>query len=1247
MIKKILFWSIVVVLILLALVSYLGYRSFNQEAFKNQIVSNIQKLTGRTFVVNGPYKLTWNPLPTMTLENVSLANIENSPNTEMFKADKIQIQIEWASLFTNPTRIKNIIVTNPHILIERIGRSVTNINFPSLFTATDTVNTENVLGESRTQPQIDNIHIENGELQYINQMTKQNDRLSQLTGEIAVGSLSGPFKFEGTGTWNNVPFQINFSLGTYEISKPIEFLSELKAKSSDTHINLDGKLFPDDPEKYLSGNLAFETQKPNTLLRQMRLPALPQANNKETVGNLTFDMSATQTSLSDAVFKFGDGESDMAINFNLKQQHNSKNQELTLNVTSLNLNDWKDTLQSILEQKQLAGIPPTNFRLNIANLLWNGKAATTLQLSGQISPQQIKINSGSILLPGSTTLQLTGLIGTDISSPSGLAEVNLQTQNLPQALPFLPIPQQLLPLLNSAQKAEINTAIEWTPNAKTITIPTLILNDTTGTAHFERDNNSTQIELVLNNINLGHYIQTPDQQISLAQLKEKLFERFQNVTLPEYPLHLILSLNQASFKNVVFEKIVLDTTARTSSLQIEAAGNTTKEDTFVFQSELQNLGTPAWKVVSSAWEIKGQNLSLLLKDLNIDPQYRFLKDTTTFSTKGLASGHSGDWDTTFFYQTQFATLQGKGQIIDQKPQNMAIHLTHTSMPHLMTDLFNHNPLSSLTGTFQGQALLNQTDSTLNFSDVIMAIDEQQANGHIAYNTTTKHIEALLNADKLDMTKLLPGIDLFYSPSSGFDTNPLQFDFLKNLNAQITLNVDTLAYQTTTLKNATIQLHIADDTLTLDDFIATGETQVGASVQATGTLQFAQMPTFNLKFTTQNLNSNTPWAMFDGVGLNGGRLTSEWVLTSSGETPLQMARTLSGQGSIFLKDTAFMGADFPAVSKIIHQAQDQNEGQKTFEPKLKRALANGITPINQIGGNFVIKDGLWQLENAKITADDVKTDTFSLSWDIPTAQVKSSIPLNVTTYPTLPNIVLNFQKDKRGLNYTQEVGDFAVALAKELEQQKTAREEAAIKAKKEQLEKELKAAKDAALAAQQKLLALVSETSVMVNQTPDINTQKSLKMAETTNQNLTIMLQEENLTTLQYKYIEEQFQKAITDLKIAQDILFQQNVKNMKDKATALLPPANDLILKLNEMYQKRPTITLLADLLQNSENQRSIMERAIDQLKKDLTFDQVTKVTKIIEEAHAKITKAYDYAEEIYSGRQSMPSANIIKRAAP
>ena len=234
----------------------------------------------------------------------------------------------------------------------------------------------------------------------------------------------------------------------------------------------------------------------------------------------------------------------------------------------------------------------------------------------------------------------------------------------------------------------------------------------------------------------------------------------------------------------------------------------------------------------------------------------------------------------------------------------------------------------------------------------------------------------------------------------------------------------MTYQASTFNNATILAHAQNDVFTLDDFIAEGENGTGSSIQANGSFDISQQPSFNLKFTTQNLPITAPVAMFDGIGLNGGRLTSTWELTSSGETALQMVRTLSGTGSIHLSNTTFIGADLPTFSKIIQQAQEQDESKQVFEPKLKHALTNGTTPVQQLSGSFSIKDGLWQLHGTQLSATEASSDDTTIQWDIPTSVVKTTIPLKLTQYTALPSITLALKRDKRGVTYTQDIDAFA-------------------------------------------------------------------------------------------------------------------------------------------------------------------------------------------------------------------------------
>lgn len=1247
MIKKIILWALLIVLILLAILSYIGYRSFNQEAFKNQIVETIQELTGRTFSVNGPYALTWDPLPTMTLENVALSNLENSVNKQMFKAGKIQVQIEWASLLKSPTRIKNIIIVNPEVLVERISRSVTNINFPKLFATGDTMLGETMLGEQKKQAKIDNVHVENGTLQYINQMTKQTYKLTQITGEIAIGSLSGPFGFDGKATISNVPFKINASIDKHEISRPMSFLIDLTSKESDAHIKLDGQLFPDDPEKYLDGHGSLDIQKPNVLLHQVGLPDFPNTNNKQTIGNCAFNVNATNTTISDMILKIGSEEQDPALNMNWKHTNSTKTTQLNLDVSNLNLDDWKQTFLAAAEQKLLNDTKQTNFDINVANLIWNKQLATALHLAGTVTADQIKIDKGSVLLPGSTTAQITGLIGTDPNYWMGMADINLQTPNLATALPFFNFQnQKLVDVLSKTQRADLSVALQWTPKSATVTIPSLTLNETTGTAHYEREQGKpTDIILELNNLDMNKYVAfKTDEPRTFKQIEALLFDKIEHMPQVPSDTNAQISLNQVLVGDLLFPNITANIEANKNDWKIETVADTDQQDSFVLQSELNNVGTSDWQTTQTSWELQGQNLPQFLQALNVTTDDNILRNTRSFSFSGQLEGRPGDWNTTCAYQTQQMILEANGQLVNGHPENMAIHLHHISIPHLLVTLMDQNPMPLLTGIFDGQALLNQTDNILTLSNIHIQAHNQTLMGEATFDTEHNEAHVTLSADTLDATKFLPDITHFYLSASGFDTNPFQFDLLKKIVGSIQLSVQELIYQTSVYTNAAIQMHLANNTLTLDDFVASGE-DGNSTIQARGTLEFDKTPTLNLKLVTQQLPNKTPVAMFDGIGLSGGRLTSEWNLATSGETPLQMARTLSGTGRISLDETTFIGADFSTLNNMMNQAQERQETQQVFEPKFKHALENGATPVFTVSGGFAIKDGLWQLTNGKVETKEASCEALNIAWDIPTATLKAIAPFKWNAYPALPVFILNLIKDKRGVSYTADIAAFASGLADEFQHQKIERDEAAIQAKRETLRQELTTAKEKAIAAQQRVQEYLQKIEQELEQVPSAVAQNTFKTAQITHQNLSEMIQQQELNTTQYQYIATQAEKNFESLQKAEKALLQQQIQNTKDKAANLMPSAQDAILKLNEMYQKRPTMTLLADLLQNAENQRGIMERAIDQFKKDLTFEQTTKVADIIQSAYNKIMKAYNYAEEIYSGRQSTPNSNTIKRS--
>ena len=170
---------------------------------------------------------------------------------------------------------------------------------------------------------------------------------------------------------------------------------------------------------------------------------------------------------------------------------------------------------------------------------------------------------------------------------------------------------------------------------------------------------------------------------------------------------------------------------------------------------------------------------------------------------------------------------------------------------------------------------------------------------------------------------------------------------------------------------------------------------------------------------------------------------------------------------------------------------------------------------------------------------------------------------------------------------------------------------------------------------------------VLEQIPNTSAQKSLQTAQKTYQESLTKAAQSDSTRAEHQNIQAQINQTLKQLDKTQNDLSSQYRKETKQKAQKLIEPVANLILKLNEMYQQRPTISLLTDLIQNAEVQKEIMERSITQFDKPLSFEQIEKVNQIVQNASKKIHKAYDYAEELYSGRQTAPTSNSIKKVSP
>ncbi len=1246
--KKVILWIVFLVLCFLGMAAYVGYRSFNTEKFKEQIIQSVQKATGRTFSVKGDSQLTWRPLPTITLDQVTLSNMTSSLHPEMMTAEKIQVQIEWTSLFKSPIRIKSLTIIKPVISVEILSRSENNIQFPILFAPKNVLMAEATFTENKVQAQIDNIHVEEGQLEYLNNITKHQYTFSNINGDLAMGTLSGPFKFNGTLTLGDIAFDTSFSLGTREVSQPMDLIADLQTSSLNTHLKIDAKFLPENPESFLTGSVSLDMAQPNSLLEHLKLPVFPPKYNVATVATFTTELGFARTAISDFMLKIDSGDTELTANANYKKEGSTQPGQLDLTVSSLNLDEWMDTLAKLLQQKTILNHSLT-FNTTISQLIWHNQTATTLHLEGEIAQNQMHIHTGSILLPGSTTTQFSGTLTQADNNFSLKTDIDLQSQNVASFLSFLNPPQnKLTELLQKAQQAELKSVLNWTPDVFDLKFSALSLDDATGTAHFlKKTNEPTTFVLQLDHIDLNTYFPEANKAQTLTQVWHAAQNFVQNTKLPDYPTNWNLQFNQAKWQKTDFDNMTLISKTENNSAMLDLSATTQNEDLLTLTTTIRNIGSANWFVAQGKFKIRSMAFPEFLQDLHIKNDVDLLQNAQQLDMTGNMDGNPQSWHIDTTVQTQAIALTLKGTLSNNQPDLLNIHFQHHDVAHFLFELWGKNPLKNLTGNIVINTNMTQKNQTLLLSDLEITADTEQLSGTAQYDLSTQEWTCSLSGDKINLQKVVPEMTSFYSKDTGFDGNPFDFSLFQRLKGTFNFSANDLFYHTTHLQNASLQAHINDEALYIDNFMTTGNSTTPSTIQAKGTLSWTQSPSFNFQIATQALPLTTPFMMFNGVGLREGILTSEWDLTSSGETPLQMAQNLTGQGQIYLEKPVWIGADLTSLIKILDKAQDLNDSEDDLSSQIKYALTHGTTAVDLVRGQFAINNGLWESAALTVGAKQALSAKATVNWNIATTDLQAKIPLRLKEYVSFPPLILELIKNQKGTTYTSDTSAFLSAFLAEIDRRRKQQKEAELKAEQAALAKELSEAKKLATRTLQELADVLNFWTQQLATTPDATIQKEVLKAQELLAVLTPQMKGSDLTTQNYQEMTQKAKQALAEINKAQKGFVNQQKELMDKNGQQLLQQAKSLVLQINELHQKRPNLDVLGELLQQAEEEEKIIVRALEQYQKPISFHQIKQIGQIIQESREKIGEIYENAADIYSGRQSMSTISSIQRLSP
>lgn len=221
------------VIALLALAVVAAPALLNVEQYKPAMIAAVKQATGRELVIEGPLKLTFFPRPRISARQVRFANALGGSGAQMVDVRWIGVSPSLGALLRGRIEVGRLTLFRPTLVLETDADGRPNWEFSP--------------GAGAAQPEgapssglhlaIGTLKIREGTLSYTNPRTNQTLKAENVELLASVGSLEGPFSFDGTATVNGVPLSLMAKVGT-PTDKGSDMSFKLKVQSGT--LNFDG-----------------------------------------------------------------------------------------------------------------------------------------------------------------------------------------------------------------------------------------------------------------------------------------------------------------------------------------------------------------------------------------------------------------------------------------------------------------------------------------------------------------------------------------------------------------------------------------------------------------------------------------------------------------------------------------------------------------------------------------------------------------------------------------------------------------------------------------------------------------------------------------------------------------------------------------------------------------------------------------------------------------------------------------------
>jgi len=478
------------------------------------------QLTGQDIAIDGEVSLALLPKPVLTATGVRLLGRAGMPAP--LQLETLEVRLAPGALLTGEIRVERLGLIGPHITVIRQADGGHNWSWAA-----------GVPDETAAQLAFDAVTVERGTLIYQGTDGAQW-RVGELNLTARLDSLNGPLTGQGGFVAAGRPLGFELRLGRRgadgglalpkltltlaEDGASIEFRGQLAGAAGDRH--LDGRL----------------TLRSRDLSRTARVIGLPGAFPRlPAVVEARLQASGDEAAANDVSIRLADSHLSGAVHVSFGEQPFF---DAALTAGRLDL-DALLLLTAPQERRPARAEPargprpgwslPSHWRgaldLNVDGLAWRDAVLRQVQISAELAEGRVNVESARALLPGGSSVTLTGAVALGEAEPRFDGRLALESGNLQRLLTWLGFDLGGV-ATDRLATFSLATALSLTPGLLQARGTAIRLDGTSaegGLTYRLQGRPSFGLELALDQLDLDHYLPRP---AAAASLPLALLQRF-------------------------------------------------------------------------------------------------------------------------------------------------------------------------------------------------------------------------------------------------------------------------------------------------------------------------------------------------------------------------------------------------------------------------------------------------------------------------------------------------------------------------------------------------------------------------------------------------------------------------------------------------------------------------------------------------------------------------------------------------